>query len=170
MASDLRGKFPSQSVAWRSAQRKDPNRLERRGDGRCLPIREVHLATVAEGEKVRFAVATSQVSLFRDHLAWPLSEVVDRGRCSPGDGGVHIPLMSLISLLDANTLWGRRFAQPTWKVPNCVNETGEHVGVCWASNPKDRTMHAYKELRAGSAAHTAAQAVSGIYASQPANG
>ena len=114
------------------------------GMGDAFQFVRYTLPLLQRGEKVRFAVATSQVSLFRDHLAWPLSEVVDRGRCSPGDGGVHIPLMSLISLLDANTLWGRRFAQPTWKVPNCVNETGEHVGVCWASNPKDRTMHAYK--------------------------
>ena len=52
--------------------------------------------------------------------------------------------MSLISLLDSNTLWGRRFAQPTWKIPNGGNDRREQVGFCWASNPQDRTMHAYK--------------------------
>ena len=35
------------------------------------------------GEKVRFAVAKSQISLFRDHLAWTLSEVIDRDKFLP---------------------------------------------------------------------------------------
>ena len=56
--------------------------------------------------------------------------------------------MSLIALLDANTLWGRRFSQPTWKLPNNINDLREQVGLCWASNPQDRTMHAYKSCKA----------------------
>ena len=52
--------------------------------------------------------------------------------------------MSLISLLDSNTLWGRYFTQPTWKLPFGSDAIGENVGLCWASNPQDRTMHAYK--------------------------
>ena len=52
--------------------------------------------------------------------------------------------MSLIALLDANTLWGRHFSQPTWKVPESINKTSKQVGFCWASNPQDRTMHTYK--------------------------
>ena len=31
--------------------------------------------------------------------------------------------MSLIALLDPKTLWGRRFAQPTWKLPNGINNS-----------------------------------------------
>ena len=96
---------------------------------------------------MRFAVAASQIPLFRDHLAWPLSEVVDRKDCSLNEGGPHIPLMSLIPLLDSNTLWGRRFAEPTWKLPNRIDDTKERVGLCWASNHQDRTMHAYKSTR-----------------------
>ena len=96
------------------------------------------------GEKVRFAVASSQVPLFRDHLAWQLDEIVDRKHISPSKGGPHIPLMSLIALLDSNTLWGRHFAQPTWNHPHQSNNHGEQVGLCWASNPQDRTMHVYK--------------------------
>ena len=96
------------------------------------------------GEKVRFAVAGSQIPLFRDHLAWPLTEIVDRKACSPTEEGPHIPLMSLIALLDGNTLWGRHFAHPTWKLPKRSYEIREQVGLCWASNPQDRTMHAYK--------------------------
>ena len=114
------------------------------GMGDAFQFVRYTLPLLQRGEKVRFAVAASQISLFREHLAWPLSEVIDRRKCSPGDEGPHIPLMSLISLLDANTLWGRRFAQPTWKTTSGSNEPGEHVGFCWASNPQDRTMHAYK--------------------------
>ena len=96
------------------------------------------------GERVRFAVANSQIALFRDHLAWPLTEVVDRDQLSPCQSGPHIPLMSLIPLLDSNTLWGRHFSQPTWQLPNHADKQSKQVGLCWASNPQDRTMHAYK--------------------------
>ena len=114
------------------------------GMGDAFQFVRYTLPLLQRGEKVRFAVASSQISLFREHLAWPLHEVIDRRSCSPADGGPHIPLMSLISLLDSNTLWGRRFEQPTWKIPTGINETGNQVGICWASNPQDRTMHAYK--------------------------
>ena len=114
------------------------------GMGDAFQFVRYTLPLLQRGEKVRFAVASSQIPLFREHLAWPLDEVVDRKRCSPDEDGPHIPLMSLIALLDANTLWGRRFAQPTWKQVKGTNETRELVGLCWASNPQDRTMHAYK--------------------------
>ncbi len=114
------------------------------GMGDAFQFVRYTLPLLERGEKVRFAVAASQIPLFRDHLAWPLSDVIDRRSFSPVEGGAHIPLMNLIALLDANTLWGRHFAQPTWKLPNGIKDTGEHVGICWASNPQDRTMHAYK--------------------------
>ena len=114
------------------------------GMGDAFQFVRYTLPLLQRGERVRFAVAASQIPLFRDHLAWPLSEVVDRRTFFPGEGDPHIPLMSLIPLLDANTLWGRRFAQPTWKVPNILSTSEEKVGFCWASNPQDRTMHAYK--------------------------
>ena len=87
------------------------------------------LPLLQRGERVRFAVAKSQIPLFRDHLAWPLSEVIDRKECSPGEEGPHIPLMSLIALLDSNTLWGRRFAQPTWKIPKGIQRKKRTGGV-----------------------------------------
>ena len=51
-------------------------------------------------EKVRFAVATSQVPLF-SRQSWQLDEIVDRKVISYSKGGPHIPLMSLIALLTA---------------------------------------------------------------------
>ena len=117
------------------------------GMGDAFQFVRYTLPLLQRGEKVRFAVAASQIQLFRDHLAWPLTEVVDRKTCSPDECGPHIPLMSLIALLDSNTLWGRRFAQPTWEIPNQADEKGELVGLCWASNPQDRTMHAYKSCK-----------------------
>lgn len=96
------------------------------------------------GEKVRFAVDASQIGLFRDHLAWKLTEVIDRRSVDHLHGGPQIPLMSLIPLLDVDTVWGRRFAGPTWRQVHTHDGSRNHVGVCWASNPKDRTMHAYK--------------------------
>ena len=114
------------------------------GMGDAFQFVRYTMPLIQRGERVRFAVAASQIPLFRDHLAWPLSDVIDRRAFSPAEGGPHIPLMSLIALLDANTLWGRRFAQPTWKTPSCTNDSEKQVGFCWASNPQDRTMHAYK--------------------------
>ena len=114
------------------------------GMGDAFQFVRYTLPLLERGEKVRFAVAPLQIPLFRDHLAWPLSDVVDRDRLSPHDGGPHIPLMSLIALLDANTLWGRSFSQPTWQLPNRADVQPGQVGLCWASNPQDRTMHIYK--------------------------
>ena len=114
------------------------------GMGDAFQFVRYTLPLLQRGERVRFAVAASQIPLFRDHLSWPLSEVIDRKAFSPAEEGPHIPLMSLIALLDSNTLWGRHFSQPTWKSPNGLKDSGEQVGFCWASNPQDRTMHAYK--------------------------
>lgn len=114
------------------------------GMGDAFQFVRYTLPLIQRGEKVRFAVAAPQISLFREHLAWPLSEVVDRKACAPGEGGPHIPLMSLVALLDSNTLWGRRFAQPTWQQAHQTDSKNEQVGICWASNPQDRTMHVYK--------------------------
>jgi len=96
---------------------------------------------VQRGERVRWAVDRSQVELFQRHLAWPLAEVVDR-RAIDRSAGIHIPLMSLISLLDPSTQWGRCFESPTWSAHQLP--TASQVGLCWASNPGDRTMHRYK--------------------------
>ena len=97
---------------------------------------------VERGERVRLAVHSSQVELFQQQLAWPLAEVVDRNAIDR-TAGVHIPLMSLIPLLDRSTAWGRRFNQPTWRLP-AANKDSATLGLCWASNPEDRTMHVYK--------------------------
>ena len=114
------------------------------GMGDAFQFVRYTLPLLQRGEKVRFAVAPSQISLFRNSLAWPLTEVVNRDQLSPQEGGPHIPLMSLIALLDSSTLWGRRFSEPTWKHASRTDNPKEQVGFCWASNPQDRTMHAYK--------------------------
>ena len=114
------------------------------GMGDAFQFVRYTLPLLQRGENVRFAVAKSQIPLFSEHLAWPLCEVIDRRDFSPAEGGPHIPLMSLIALLDQNTLWGRYFAEPTWKLPKRTDENEKLVGLCWASNPQDRTMHAYK--------------------------
>jgi len=103
---------------------------------------------VARGERVRLAVHASQVELFQRHLAWPLAEVVDRNAIDR-TAGVHIPLMSLIPVLDPTTSWGRSFRQPTWRLPETSPKDSEAsaIGLCWASNPQDRTMHVYKSTQ-----------------------
>ena len=114
------------------------------GMGDAFQFVRYTLPLLQRGEKVRFAVAASQIALFRDHLSWELTEVVDRRNVDHLHCGPQIPLMSLIPLLDENTLWGRSFAGPTWRLdqPNAGDQ--QHVGLCWASNPQDRTMHVYK--------------------------
>ena len=111
------------------------------GMGDAFQFVRYTLPLLQRGERVRWAVDRSQVKLFRQRLAWPLTEVVDQrqiDRCA----GPHIPLMSLIPLLDPATSWGRHFRGPTWQLE--AQTSGSAVGLCWASNPSDRTMHAYK--------------------------
>lgn len=96
------------------------------------------------GERVMLAVEASQIALFRQHLAWPLEAVVNRDQVNL-EAGPHIPLMSLIGLLDPSTSWGRHWAGPTWRLPELAER--KHLGLCWASNPGDRSLHSYKSLR-----------------------
>ena len=117
------------------------------GMGDAFQFVRYTLPLLERGEKVRLAVEASQIPIFRDCLDWPLNGVVDRNKYSPAEGGPHIPLMSLIPLLDTNTLWGRRFSRKTWRLPEQKDNTGEQVGICWASNPQDRTMHRYKSTK-----------------------
>jgi hypothetical protein len=112
------------------------------GMGDAFQFARYTFPLVQRGERVRLAVHGSQVELFQRHLAWPLAEVVDRNTIDR-TAGVHIPLMSLIPLLDCSTDWGRRFNQLTWQLP-ASNGTEASQGLCWASNPEDRTMHVYK--------------------------
>ena len=111
------------------------------GMGDAFQFVRYTLPLVQRGERVRWAVDRSQIELFQQRLAWPLAEVVDRSSIDR-TAGIHIPLMSLIALLDPSTQWGRSFQAPTW----CASPHLEaaRVGVCWASNPADRTMHRYK--------------------------
>lgn len=111
------------------------------GMGDAFQFVRYTLPLVERGERVRWAVDRSQIELFQQHLTWPLAEVVDRSTIDR-TSGIQIPLMSLIPLLDPNTQWGRSFASPTWNTNSHPQAT--HVGLCWASNPADRTMHRYK--------------------------
>jgi hypothetical protein len=111
------------------------------GMGDAFQFVRYSLPLVQRGERVRWAVEASQIPLFRSRLSWPLHAVVDRSGIDR-TAGPQIPLMGLIPLLDPSTGWGRRFAQPTWTTSANPDATG--TGLCWASNPNDRTMHAYK--------------------------
>ena len=48
------------------------------GMGDAFQFVRYTLPLLQRGEKVRFALSASQIALFRDHLAWKLTEVVDR--------------------------------------------------------------------------------------------
>ena len=74
------------------------------GMGDAFQFVRYTLPLLQRGERVRFAVAASQIPLFRDHLSWPLSEVIDRKAFSPAEEGPHIPLMSLIASWIKHTL------------------------------------------------------------------
>jgi len=100
---------------------------------------------VERGERVQLAVDRSQIALFQEQLAWPLSAVVDRSSLNREEG-VHIPLMSLIGLLDPTTTWGRSFGERSFMEPP-LHMSRPATGLCWASNPGDRTMHAYKSSK-----------------------
>jgi hypothetical protein len=102
---------------------------------------------VERGERVILAVQASQIELFDQHLAWPLEQVVDREQIDL-QAGPHIPLMSLVGLLDPSTGWGRNWPGPTWQLPGGQRVAPQSLGLCWASNPNDRSLHHYKSLRA----------------------
>jgi hypothetical protein len=103
---------------------------------------------VERGERVILAVQASQIELFDQHLAWPLHQVVDRDRIDLENSPYpQIPLMSLVGLLDPTTAWGRSWGECTWRMPSAAGPA-ETLGLCWASNPNDRSLHHYKSLRA----------------------
>ena len=77
--------------------------------------------------------------------------------------------MSLIALLDADTLWGRHFSQPTWEIPNGVKDIEKQVGFCWASNPQDRTMHKYKSCTPEQLLTLQQKPATGMHPDQPTN-
>ena len=112
------------------------------GMGDAFQFVRYTLPLVAAGRKSALCSNRNRKSHFLGIIS--LGRSIDRKACSPTEEGPHIPLMSLIALLDGNTLWGRRFSQPTWEIPHGVNNEEAQVGFCWASNPQDRTMHAYK--------------------------
>ena len=111
------------------------------GMGDAFQFVRYTLPLIKRGERVRWAVDASQINIFRQRLAWPLNEVVNRSQVDRNQGE-HIPLMSLIPLLDIDTSWGRNFRQNTWT--NQDKSERSQIGICWASNPNDQTMHAYK--------------------------
>lgn len=94
------------------------------------------------GEKVIFAVDKSQLNIFKTHLRWEIDRIVDRDTIMPLHKQTqHIPLMSLIGVVDPETTWGREFAELTWDVPSVMQE---NTGLCWESNSNDKTMFKYK--------------------------
>ena len=105
------------------------------------------LPLIDRGEKIIFAVHKSQVSIFSKYLAWPLYKVVDRETIDL-EACIHIPLMSLIPLLDNSTEWGRKWDKRTWKQISPSSSQGQ-IGICWASNPGDPSMHNYKSSSPG---------------------
>jgi len=112
------------------------------GMGDAFQFVRYTLPLVERGERLIFAVDASQIEIFQKHLCWPLEAVIDRRKVDR-ENGVHIPLMSLIPLLDQDTSWGRRFAKPTWRLAKPA-QPATALGLCWASNPTDRSMHCYK--------------------------
>lgn len=114
------------------------------GMGDAFQFVRYTLPLVQRGERVRWAVDRSQIALFQQRLAWPLEQVVNRSTIDR-TAGPHIPLMSLIALLDPSTQWGRSFQLPTWTTSR--RHEANAIGLCWASNPADRTMHRYKSCR-----------------------
>ena len=111
------------------------------GMGDAFQFVRYTLPLLERGERVIFAVDKSQIAIFQQRLCWPLAQVVDR-QLIDHLAGPQVPLMSLIPVLDPSTSWGRAWAGPTWDVPGPA-ATGAR-GLCWASNPGDRSMHHYK--------------------------
>lgn len=112
------------------------------GMGDAFQFVRYTLPLVERGERIIFAVDASQIEIFQQHLCWPLEAVIDRHRVDRSEG-THIPLMSLIPVLDTDTSWGRRFSKTTWKLVK-QSQPATALGLCWASNPGDRSMHCYK--------------------------
>ena len=114
------------------------------GIGDAFQFARYTLPLIQRKEKVRIAVDSSQINLFKEELAWELTDVVDRGKIDHLDGNPQIPLMNLIPIIDPTTEWGRNFESVTWKKTTKTEKNS--VGVCWSSNPNDKTMHYYKSI------------------------
>ena len=120
------------------------------GMGDAFQFVRYTLPLLERGERVVFGVDKSQIAIFQQRLCWPLAQIVDR-KLIDHLAGPQVPLMSLIPVLDPSTSWGRTWNGPTWEIADAIPL---QRGLCWASNPGDRSMHHYKssspeELLAG---------------------
>jgi len=117
------------------------------GMGDAFQFSRYTRALVDRGEQVIFAVDACQIDIFKNHLAWGLHAVVDRNKLDL-NACLHIPLMSLIPLVDEDTRWGRNWCGPTWNLGQAPKNLypPRRVGLCWSSNRQDKSMHSYKSV------------------------
>ena len=102
---------------------------------------------VDSGEKIKLAVDKNQINIIKRHLRWPVHNIIDRDKMGrPEDYVIHIPLMNLISVMDPDTSWGRSWQENTWEVGEKTNSINK-IGICWSSNPKDKSMQVYKSAK-----------------------
>ena len=95
------------------------------------------------GEKIILAVDKSQIEIFRKKLAWKIDKVIDRDSVMPPPREYnHVPLMTLIGIIDPTTKYGRNWTGSTWNKEDINIRKG--IGICWSSNRNDRSMHIYK--------------------------
>ena len=140
------------------------------GMGDAFQFVRYTLPLLQRGEKVRFAVANRKFPVSRpSRLA--LSEVIDRRNFSPGEGGTaHSPDEPDRSFRCQHPLGPTLRATHLENTKWCVNnDTEEQVGFCWASNPQDRTMHAYKSCTPEQLLALQRKAAASMHADQPAN-
>ena len=102
---------------------------------------------IEKNEKITLAVDKSQIEIVKKKLKWPIINVIDRNQVMPPQPEkVHIPLMSLVALLDPTTQLGSQDNGAVWLTEK--NKNADFIGICWASNPNDKTMHKYKSRSA----------------------
>ena len=154
MVNALKGKASKKTSGVEIPSTVNTHRLERRGNGRCLSICALYVALIQRGERVRFAVAASQVPLFRDHLAWPLTEVIDRRVFFSCRRRSAHPFNEPDRSFGCQTPSGAVASRnPPGRHLHGSNNMEEKVGFCWASNPKTAPCMPTKAAQRRSCSH-----------------
>ena len=110
------------------------------------PARSLSFATISPGNSQKWSTGASV-----DHL-----------NCGP-----HIPLMSLIPLLDVDTLWGRRFAGPTWRPTQPKRKNSAACGVVLGQQPTRPDHACLQKLCTREVARAAKKAAARFRRNQP---
>ena len=119
------------------------------GQGDALQFSRFLPPLQRRGIRLAFAVQKSLIPLFRQTLPTDI-RLLDRDTAPWLTASHHLPLMGLMRLLDPGLHWCPNYVQPylspCLRAPSLPRRSAPRIGLCWASNPADRSLYRSKSM------------------------